>query len=71
MFNLPLQLLQLGNIDFSKVGRALLENRVLMNYIIRRLPNLTPEEDAAGEIEIKLVGGKSFILRFGPPKRLS
>ena len=61
----------MGNIEFSKVGRAILENKVLANYISRRLSNVTPEENAAGMIEIKLVGGKKFILRFGPPGRLS
>lgn len=61
----------MGNIEFSKLGRAILENKVLANYISRRLANVTPEENAAGMIEIKLVGGKKFILRFGPPSRLS
>jgi len=55
----------MGNIEFSKVGQAILENRVLARYISHRLANITPEEDAAGQIEIRLVGGKKFILRFG------
>jgi hypothetical protein len=42
-----------GNIEFSKVGQAILENKVLANYIFRRLINVTPEENAAGKIEIK------------------
>jgi hypothetical protein len=71
IFNLVEQFLTMGNIDFSKVGRAILENKVLADYISRRLANVTPEENAAGKIEIKLVGGKSFILRFGPPSRLA
>lgn len=40
-----------------------------MNHISRRLNNVTPEKNAAGMIEIKLVGGKKFILRFGPPSQ--
>lgn len=60
----------MGNIEFSKVGQAILENKVLADYISRRLANVTPEEDAAGEMEIKLEGGKTLILRFGPGSRL-
>jgi hypothetical protein len=61
----------MGNIEFSKVGQAILENKVLADYISRRLGNVTPEENAAGKIEITLVGGKKFILRFGPPSPLA
>src|ERR1700741_3275716 len=41
----------MGNIDFSKVGRAILENKVLADYISRGLANVTPEENAAGKIK--------------------
>lgn len=56
----------MGNIEFSKVGQAILETKVLTDYISRRLANVTREEDAAGEMEIKLGGGKQLILRFSP-----
>ena len=60
----------MDNVEFSKVGRAILENKVLADYISRRLANVTPEEDAAGQIVVELVGGKKFILRFGPGRQV-
>ena len=60
----------MGNIEFSKVGRAILENKVLADYISRRLANITPEEEAAGRIVIELVDGQKFILRFGPQRQV-
>lgn len=61
----------MGNIEFSKVGQAILENKVLGDYISRRLANITPEEDAAGKIVIELSGGEKFILQFGPGKKVA
>ncbi|HXB35110.1 MAG TPA: hypothetical protein VNV35_16895 [Puia sp.] len=56
----------MGNIEFSKIGRAILENKELSDYISVRLANVTPEEDAAGKILIELTNGKTLVLRFGP-----
>jgi hypothetical protein len=61
----------MGNIEFSKVGQAILENKVLADYISRRLANVTAEEDAAGRIEVELLGGEKLTLQFGPGKKVA
>jgi hypothetical protein len=60
----------MGNIEFSKVGQAILENKVLADYISRRLANVTPEEDAAGRIVVELLGGEKLTFQFGPGKKV-
>jgi hypothetical protein len=64
----------MGNVEFSKIGAAILRNKKLTSYIVRRLGNITPEEEDAGFIEIKFTkGDEEHVLKLaiGPHKKQS
>lgn len=48
----------MANIEFSKTAKEVLQNKPLVAYIMKRLSNVTPLEEAKGVIEIPLINGK-------------
>jgi|GEM_PF-7069852 len=55
----------MSNIEFSKVGKAILKNKRLAEYITHRLANITDLENKQGYIQVELNNGASLTLRFG------
>jgi hypothetical protein len=47
----------MGNVEFSRNGLSIKKNRALVDHLVERMRNLTPEEKASGEIEVTLKKG--------------
>ena len=61
----------MGNVEFSKLGAAILRNKALTSHIVQRLSNITPQEEAAGEVEIRFYKGEeahTLTIKIGPQK---
>ncbi len=56
----PVRIRQMGNIEFSETAAAIMRNKALTSYLVSRLANITPEEAAAGEIEVTLKNGNDI-----------
>jgi hypothetical protein len=61
----------MANIEVSKIWEAILRNKALASHILERLSNVTPEEEAKGELVITYYKGsdeKKLVLGIGPTK---
>lgn len=59
----------MSNVQFSKIGKAVMQNKPLSRFIANKLTNLTNEEKKNGYFEISLKNNKKLKVIFSPGKK--